>query len=151
MLCTTTVQNFRSFGLQTARTFSFKFVPSFCSKPGMILFTFFFIMANQNKLTSFSHVLYPYHWLIMGGFPAKIDQSLVFPLCFQGSKSEHFCLFVISNSKSFASQKLKFVGLLGRKCDFFFISSGSDIQSDFDYKTSKMKLYSVRTLKPYVN
>ena len=38
-------------------------------------------MANQNKLTSFSHVLYPCHWLIMGGFPAKIDQSLVFPLC----------------------------------------------------------------------
>ena len=42
----------------------------------------YLITANQNKLTSFSHVLYPYHWLIMGGFPAKIDQSLVFPLCF---------------------------------------------------------------------
>ena len=39
-------------------------------------------MANQNKLMSFSHVLYPYHLLIMGGFPAKIDQSLVFSLYF---------------------------------------------------------------------
>ena len=41
----------------------------------------FLTTANQNKLTSFSHVLYSCHWLIKGGFSAKIDQSLVFPLC----------------------------------------------------------------------
>ena len=41
----------------------------------------FLTTTNQNKLTSFSHVLYTCHWLIKGGFPAKIDQSLVFPLC----------------------------------------------------------------------
>ena len=50
----------------------------------------FLITANQNKLTSFSHILYPFHWLIMGGFPAKIDQSLVFPLCFKPIKKYSF-------------------------------------------------------------
>ena len=43
------------------------------------MFTFR-LHTNQNKPTSFSHILYPCHWSIKGGFPAKIDQ-LLFPLC----------------------------------------------------------------------
>ena len=79
MLCTTTVQNFRSFGLLTACTFHFQVCTLILFKTRHDFVYIFLIMANQNKLTSFSHVLYPFHWLIMGGFPAKIDQSLVFP------------------------------------------------------------------------
>ena len=63
---------------------------------------------------------------------------------------EKFCIFVISNNKSFISQNLKVVGLLGGKFDFFN-PSGFEIQSDFDYRTSKIKFYSVRALKCYVN
>ena len=33
----------------------------------------------------------------------------------------------------------------------FFSSSGFEIQSDFDYRTSKIKIYSVRALKFYLN
>ena len=36
---------------------------------------------------SFSHVLYPCNWLIKGGFPAKIDQSLVFSPLLTGALS----------------------------------------------------------------
>ena len=39
----------------------------------------FLTTANQNKLTSFSYILYPCHWSINGGVSAKIDQSLVPP------------------------------------------------------------------------
>ena len=42
------------------------------------------------------------------------------------------------------------VGPLGGKFDFFS-PSGFEIQSDFDYRTSKIKFYSVRALKSYVN
>ena len=59
------------------------------------------------------------------------------------SKHEKFCIFVISNNKSFLSPNLKAVGPLGGKFDLF-IPWGCEIQSDFDYKTSKIKLYSVR-------
>ena len=52
---------------------------------------------------------------------------------------ENFCIFVISNNKSFISQNLKVVGPLGGKFDFFS-PSGFEIQSDFDYRTSKIKL-----------
>ena len=36
----------------------------------------------------------------------------------QRSKLKNFCIFVISNNKSFISQNLKVVGLLGGKFDF---------------------------------
>ena len=59
-------------------------------------------------------------------------------------------MFVISNNKSFISQNLKAEGPLVGKLDF---SSPSrfDIQSDFDYRTSEIKFYSVRTLKCDLN
>ena len=60
------------------------------------------------------------------------------------------CIFVISNNKSFISQTLKVEGPLREKLDFFS-PSGFEIQSEFDYRTSKMKFYSVRALKCYVN
>ena len=61
-----------------------------------------------------------------------------------------FCIFVISNIKSFVSQTLKVVGPLGGKFDFFR-PSVLEIQSDFDNKTSKIKFYSVRASKCYPN
>ena len=42
-----------------------------------------------------------------------------------------FCIFVISNNKSFIFQNLKVAGPLGGKFDFFS-PSGFEIQSDFD-------------------
>ena len=45
---------------------------------------------------------------------------------------------------------MKVVGLLGGKFDFVS-SSGFEIQSDFDYRTSKIKFYSVRALECYLN
>ena len=59
-------------------------------------------------------------------------------------------MFVINNNKSFISGNLKAVGSLGGKFDFFS-PSGFEIQSDFDYRTSKIKFYSVRALKYYPN
>ena len=65
---------------------------------------------------------------------------------------ENVCIFVISNNKSLISQNLKVVGPLGGKFDFdFFSPSGFEIQSYFDYRTSKFKFYSVRALKRYLN
>ena len=66
------------------------------------------------------------------------------------SNIANFCIFVISNNESFISQNLKTVGPLGGRFDFFS-PSGYDIQSDFDYRTSKIKFYSVRALKCYLN
>ena len=49
------------------------------------------------------------------------------------------------------SQHLKVVGPLGGEFDFFS-PSGFEIQKrDFDYKTSKIKFYSVRALECFVN
>ena len=59
-----------------------------------------------------------------------------------------FTYFVISNNKSFISVNLKAVGPLGGKFDFFS-PLGFEIQSEFDYRTSKIKFYSVRALKCY--
>ena len=59
-------------------------------------------------------------------------------------------MFVISNNKSVISQNLKVVGPLGGKFDFFSLS-GFEIQSDFDYRMEKIKFYSVRALKCYLN
>ena len=53
-------------------------------------------------------------------------------------------------SKSFISQNLKVVGPLGGKFDFFS-PLGFEIRNDSDYRTSKIKFYSVRALKCYVN
>ena len=82
MLCTTIVQNFRPFGPWTACTFQFKVCTLILFKIEHDFVYIFLTRANQNKLTSFSQVLYPCHWSIKGGFPAKIDQSLVFSLCY---------------------------------------------------------------------
>ena len=59
-------------------------------------------------------------------------------------------MFVISNNKSFISQNLKGVSPLGGKFDFFS-PSGFEIQSVSAYRTSKIKFYSVRALKCYLN
>ena len=59
-------------------------------------------------------------------------------------------MLVISNNKRFISQNLKVAVLLEGKFDFFS-PSGFEILSDFDYKTSKFKLHSVRALKRYLN
>ena len=61
-----------------------------------------------------------------------------------------FCLFVINNNKSFISQNLNAVGSLGGNFDLFS-PSGFEIQRVFDYRTSKIKFYSVRALKCYLN
>ena len=45
---------------------------------------------------------------------------------------------------------MKVVGPLGGKFDFFS-PSRFEIQSDFDYRTSKIIFYSVRALKCYLN
>ena len=45
---------------------------------------------------------------------------------------------------------MKVVGPLGGKFDFFS-PSGFEIQSDFDYRSSKIKFYFVRALKCYLN
>ena len=45
---------------------------------------------------------------------------------------------------------MKVIGLLGGKFDFFS-SSRFVIQRDFHYKTSKIKIYSVRALECYLN
>ena len=59
-------------------------------------------------------------------------------------------MFVINKNKSLLSKNLKVVGSLGGKFDFFN-PSGFEIQSDVDYKTSKIKFCSVRALKPHLN
>ena len=50
----------------------------------------------------------------------------------------------------FISQNLKAAGPLGENFDFFSLF-GFDIQSNFDYRTSRIKFYSVRSLKCYLN
>ena len=69
---------------------------------------------------------------------------------FQYSKLENFCIFVISNNKSFISKNMKFVGPLVGKLNLFSPSE-FEIQSDLDYRTSKSKFYSIRALKCYLN
>ena len=57
---------------------------------------------------------------------------------------------MISKNKHFISQTLKVVGPLGEKFDFFS-PSGFEIHSDFNYRTSKIKFYSVTASKYYLN
>ena len=88
--------------------------------------------------------------------PIKLSKSSHTILChkiklyIQQSKLENFCISVVSNNKSFFSQNLKVVGPLGGNSNFFS-QSGFEIQSDFDCRTSKIKFYSVRALKCYLN
>ena len=93
----------------------------------------------------------------MGIYPMAISQSEhdKFPwgrikLHIQHSKPEKFVIFVISNNTSFISQNLKVVEHLRGKFDFFS-PSGFETQSDFHCRTSKIKFYSVRALKCYLN
>ena len=83
---------------------------------------------------------------------SKLIQNFIIfllSLYIQHSKLENFCIFVISNNKSFISQNLKVV-VHWEESLIFFSPSGFEIQSDFDYRTSKIKSYSVRALKCYV-
>ena len=58
--------------------------------------------------------------------------------------------FVISNNKSLISQNLRLVVPFGGK--LYFVSlQGFEIQSDFDYITTKITFSSVRALKCYLN
>ena len=61
-----------------------------------------------------------------------------------------FCIFIITNNKSFTSQNLKVVRPLGGKFDFFS-PSGFENHGDFDYITSRIKLCSVRVFKRHLN
>ena len=63
---------------------------------------------------------------------------------------EIFCIFVISNNKSFISQNSKACRSLGRKVRFLS-PSGFEIQSVSAYRASNIKFYSVRALKCYLN
>ena len=76
--------------------------------------------------------------------------SFSYDFIFNIANLKFFCIFVISNNNSFISQNLKVVGPLGGKFDFFS-PYGFEIQSDFDYRTSKIKFYSVRALGCYLN
>ena len=67
------------------------------------------------------------------------------------SNKENFKIFVYSQSAIIrVSQNLKVAGPLAGKFDFFGLS-GFEIQRDFDYKVSKIKFYSIRALKQYLN
>ena len=61
--------------------------------------------------------------------------------------NQHICNHIC---KSFISQHLRIECPLGGKFDFFS-PSGFEIQSVFDYRTLKIKSYSVRALKCYLN
>ena len=84
MLCTTTVQNFRSFALETACTFQFQVCALILFKTRHDFVYIFLIMANQNKLTSFSHVSLVNH----GRLPRKTWPISGFPLCCLWFQSE---------------------------------------------------------------
>ena len=71
--------------------------------------------------TSTEMILYIHSNSFSGKF--KIDTKcyhlLAITLYIQHSKLKNFCIFVISNNKSFISQNLKVTGPLGGKFDFF--------------------------------
>ena len=52
--------------------------------------------------------------------------------------------------QSFTSQNFEVVSPLGENLDFFN-PLGFDVQTNSDHKTKKIKLYSVRSLKRYLN
>ena len=59
-------------------------------------------------------------------------------------------MLVIANIQSFASQIFGVVGPLEENLDFFS-PLGFDVQTNSYHKTQKIKLYSVRALKRYLN
>ena len=67
------------------------------------------------------------------------------------SKTGNVYIFVIANIQSFTSQIFGIVGPLGEKNLTFFSPLGFDVQETSDDKTQKIKLYSVRALKCYLN
>ena len=68
----------------------------------------------------------------------------------QHSKAGNVYIFVIANIQSFTSQNFGVVGPLGENLD---LSNplGFDVQTNSDHKTQKIKLYSGRALKRYLN
>ena len=66
------------------------------------------------------------------------------------SKTGNVYIFVIANIQSFTSQIFGVVCHLGENLDFLS-PLGFDVQINFDHKTQKIKLYSVRALKWYLN
>ena len=61
-----------------------------------------------------------------------------------------YTLFIIGNIQSFTSQMFGVVSPLGENLDFFSFL-GFNIQRNSDHETPKIKLYSVRALKRYMN
>ena len=59
-------------------------------------------------------------------------------------------IFAYCNNNSFITQNLNVVGPLEGKFDFFS-PLGFEIQSDFDYRNTKLKFYFVRALKCHLN
>ena len=64
--------------------------------------------------------------------------------------TEHFYIFVIANIQSFTCQSFGVVGPLGENVDFFS-TLAFRIQTNSDHKTPKIKIYSVRVSKRYLN
>ena len=81
MLCNNHCSEFQIFWSLKAFNFSvLSLYPNSVLNQGLHFLT----TANQDKLTSFSHVLYPCHWLIKGGFSAKLTNSWFSPLLWKG-------------------------------------------------------------------
>ena len=104
-------------------------------------------------------MLLPFYWMFQLSSKACVSDGLSLEYavvkCCKNVKVHmasicRICIFVISNNKSFISQNLKFVCPLGGKYDFLS-PSGFEIQSGFDYRISKIKVFSVRALKGYLN
>ena len=66
------------------------------------------------------------------------------------SKTGNVYIFVIANIQSFTSQIFWCRWSLGRKPQFLGLL-GFDIETNSDHKTQKIKLYSARALKGYLN
>ena len=66
------------------------------------------------------------------------------------AKTGNVYIFVIADIHSFITQVFEVVGRLGENLDFFS-PLGFDVQTNSDHKTQKIKLYSVRALKRYLN
>ena len=79
----------------------------------------------------------------------KCCHLLAITLC-PTCKPENFCIFVISNNKSFIYQVLKVVGPLGGN-SYFFSASRFEMQRNFDLKTSKSNSLSWSWLKHYLS
>ena len=83
-------------------------------------------------------------------FLFKSPSSSSHKLYTQHSKTGNYYIFVIATIQSFTSQILGVVGILGENLDLFSLL-GFDVQTNSDHKAPKIKLYSVRALKGYLN